>query len=113
MAFGRDIRVDELRSLGFASIGPTFTQISTRLDQPTRIVIIQNDTDASLIFSFTGDTDHIFLPPSTQVVLDGTANKVTESGYFFSVGTRFSIRHDGVAPTSGSVYVTAMHGRGD
>lgn len=113
MAFGRDIRVDEIRTLGFAAIGPTFTQIGSRLEQPSRIVIIQNDTNQSLIFSFTGDTDHIFLPATAQVVLDGTANKVTESGYFFSVGTRFNIRHIGVAPTSGSVYVTAMHGRGD
>lgn len=113
MPRGIEIRSDEVRSLAFGSIAGSYTLLDSALGKPTRFMIVQNNTNAELMFSFDGVVDHFPLPSNGQIVIDGAANKVTDNGFFFSVGTEFSVRHTGSAPTSGNVYMTAFYGKGD
>lgn len=114
--FSLDLRFDQIRTLAFGAIGLTYTQIGSALSNPTRLVILQNNTNQELMFTFdmNGAIDHIALPATGQIIMDCTTNRVADSsGFFFSTGTRIGVRHLGVAPTSGNVYVSAAHGRGD
>lgn len=100
---------EPLRSLGFASIGAGYMGIGTALDNPSRILHIQNLTDATLLFSFNGIDDHEVLPANAFLLLDLTANRTTDSGAYIAAGTRIYVKQSGVA-TSGSVYVASFYG---
>jgi len=103
------LKIDRLRSLAFGSIVANYTAIGTRFEFPTRMVIIQNFTDADLMFSATGNTDHIPIRANSSMVLDGTANKTTDTGFFFIAGTTFHVKRI-ETPTKGTVYITAIYG---
>lgn len=101
--------LEPLRSLAFGSIGAAYMGIGTPLDNPSRLLIIQNLTDATLIFSINGVDDHLILPSQSNIVLDVTTNQSQTQGTYFSVGTRVYVKRFGI-PTSGSVYVSTLYG---
>ena len=111
MSISSTIRLfpEPLRSLGFASIGAGYMGIGTALDNPSRILHIQNLTDATLLFSFNGVDDHEVLPANAFLLIDVTTNRTTDSGLYFAAGTRIYVKQSGV-PTSGSVYVANFYG---
>lgn len=116
MARSRVVRFDALRSLAFGSIGANYAAIGTQINQLARLVAIKNNTDAVLLLSFDGTTDNDVLMATTGQVLDFTANKTMDDGagsYFIEKGTTIYVKHAGVAPTSGSIYVTVVYGKGD
>lgn len=100
---------ETLRSLAFGSIGAAYMGIGTAFDKPIRIIFIQNLTDTLLMFSFEGVNDHFPLPTNGFMLLDVTANKTREQGYYVSEGTRIYVKEI-VTPTSGTVYVSAFSG---
>jgi hypothetical protein len=100
---------EPLRSLGFASISGTYMGIGTPLVYPSRLLFIQNLTDAQMLFSFDGVNDHFTLPASSNFVFDITTNQQHESGIYFSVGTRLYVKEVG-SPSMGSVYVSTFYG---
>ena len=104
--------IDPVRSLGHAAIlgGGVYTAIGTTLTEPARMLLIQNHTDASLMFSFDGVTDHFPLLTLTQLILDVTSNKVDDSGLFLAEGKPIYVTQIG-APSAGSVYVTVFYAR--
>jgi len=108
-----DIRLvpETLRSLAFGSIGAGYMGIGTALTEPSRILVIQNLTDAALLFSFDGVNDHLVLNTDVSIVLDVTTNKSVDHGFYIAAGTRIYVKQSGV-PTSGSVYVSSFHGGG-
>jgi hypothetical protein len=114
MPYNIRLESDAVRTLGFAAVGVGYTNIGTSFAHPTRILIVQNLTNATLMFSMDGGTtDHFPLASNGFLVLDCTANKVVDvGGFFIGIGTQMAVKQVG-APTSGSVYVTAMHARGE
>ena len=100
---------DPLRSLGFGSIGVSYTGIGTALSNPARIIRIQNLTDALLFFSTDGVNDHEMISPNSFLLIDVGANKFREQGYSFAEGTRFYVK-ESASPTTGSVYVSVIYG---
>jgi len=100
-----------VRSLGFAAIGGAYMGVGTSLDNPVRIMVIQNLTDQEMMFSFDGIDDHLPLPTRGHLVLDVSANKVSTEGFFLAEGQRLYVKHNGVAPTLGSVYFSTFYGR--
>lgn len=103
------LRADDLRSLGFASITPTYTAIGSPMSFPIRIFHLQNLTDETLMFSFDGIDDHLVLPASGFILLDITGNKTREQGFFLAEGDTIYVKELG-NPTSGSVYLTTFYG---
>ena len=101
---------ETVRTLGFAAIGAGFIGIGTTMIRPIRILVLQNITDAILMFSFDGINDHLPLAANTYMILDITANKTISQGFFLAEGQRIYCRHMGVAPTTGSTYLTTFYG---
>ena len=103
------LMVEPVRSLGFASIGAGYMGVGTAISNPARILRIQNLTNALLMISYDGVNDHEAIAPNSFLLLDITANKTREQGYFLSEGTRVHVKEID-APTSGSVYVSVYYG---
>lgn len=97
------------RSLAFGSIAAGYTGIGTAISNPVRILHIQNLTDVILMFSYDGINDHFPLASNAYLLLDITANKSRDHGFYLAEGTRIYVKQDGV-PASGSVYVTVYYG---
>jgi len=109
MAYAIRIMAETIKSLGFASIGAAFMGVGTGLENPSRIMFIQNLTDASLMFSLDGVNEHFALPANGFLLLDVTANKTADEGLFFQEGQRLYVKEIG-NPTSGSVYFSSFYG---
>lgn len=103
------MRFEELRSLAFGSIGAGYMGVGTAVSNPVRQFLVQNLTDATLLFSFDGTTDHFVLPATGFYLSDITANKTISSGFYLSEGDRLYVKESGT-PTTGSVYFTVIYG---
>jgi len=97
------------RDLAFGSIGASYSMIGTPLDNPSRILFVQNLTDANLQFSLNGTDDHFPLASNGFLLLDVTTNKTEDFGFYMSDGSCLYVKNL-ETPTSGSVYVTSMYG---
>jgi hypothetical protein len=109
MASSIQLRADAQRSLAFGSIGAGYTAIGTPFAFAMRIMLMQNLTDATLQFSFTGNTDHFVLAPSSSVLFDVASDQVQTLGFYIQAGTRMFVKQIG-APTTGSVYLSVFYG---
>ncbi len=108
-------RADGIRSLAFGSISGTYANIGTFLDHTVRQIMVTNTTDQLLMFSFnpTGTTpDHFVVPASTSMIIDITANKTEQPGWFIQKRTQMGVRDLGSAASSGTVYISAFFGKG-
>lgn len=103
---------DPLRSLANGSIMSTYTAVGSAFGHPPRIVMFQNLTDQQMTFSTDGVTDHLTLPSNGQLVIDFSTNQANSLGFFLSKNTTIYVKYNS-APSSGSVYVTVVYGRGD
>jgi hypothetical protein len=101
---------DPLRSVGFASLTSSYTPIGSAPTNPLRVILFQNATDTSIMFSFNGTDDHLFLPPSGFFVVDLTTNKNTDAGFFLFAGAPLLVKDTGTPATSGAVYISAVYG---
>lgn len=110
----RSIRLvpETARSLAAGSIGAAYMGVGTSFTKPIRMLLIQNLTDESLMFSFDGVNDHLPLPTDGYILLDVTSNKAREDGLYFAEGTRIYVKEIST-PTTGSVYVTTFYGAND
>ena len=103
---------EPIRSLGFASIGAAYMGVGTSLANPARMIFVTNSTNAELMFSFDGTTDHFALPASGFLLLDISANKTVSSGFFLAQGDRLYVKEIG-NPSSGNVYFSVIYGQGE
>lgn len=100
---------EPIRSLDSGSIGAAYMGIGDPLTNAIRLLLVQNETDTSLMFSANGVDDHFQLPAGGFLLLDITANKTVSQGFYIAEGTRFYVKEI-VTPTTGSVYVTVAYG---
>lgn len=112
MALNYRFAFDEVRSLAFGSIGAAYAAIGAQTTDAGRLFMIQNLTDQTLMFSLDGTTDHFPLPANGFLLIDLDANKTIQGGKLeLMARTTFYVRHIGVAPTLGTVYVSLGIGR--
>jgi hypothetical protein len=100
---------EPVRSLSFLTIAAGYLPIGTRLNNPARMIFVQNLTDALLMFSFNGTDDHFPLAANGFLLLDITSNKTISQGFFITEGQNLYVKQIGV-PLSGSVYLTTFYG---
>ena len=111
MSLAMRLTPETVRTLAFGAIGVAYIGIGTTMVRPVRIMVLQNLTDALLMFSFDGINDHLPINANGYMVLDITANKTISQGFFLAEGQRLYCRHlVGVPPTAGSTYVTTFYG---
>jgi hypothetical protein len=125
MAFSLPVRVDVLRSLAFGSISGTYALLVTSASvsafaHRTRMVKITNNTNGDMFFAFTsgstpasdGSADNIFVPAGGFTLFDFTSNSESGTPFVFQIGTTVWVRQS-TAPTSGSVYLECVFGKGE
>lgn len=101
---------ETLRSLAFGSISGTYAGIGTPFIHPIRVLVLINDTDTLLTYSFDGVNDHLVLPSHDQIVLDVTSNKSQVGGVLsIAAGTRIYVKGTAGA---GSTYLSAFYSAG-
>lgn len=105
-------RVDEIRSLGFASINATYDPLGGIFEHAMRILRFINNTDGDLYFSFDGTTDNLFVPARSFVLYDISSNDDPTEQFRIQNRTQIYVRYD-TAPTSGSAYLECIYGRGE
>jgi hypothetical protein len=74
------------------------------------MIFVQNLTDTNVMFSLDGVNDHFPLPVNGFLVLDITANKTVDTGFFIAEGQRLYVKELLAAPSSGAVYFTVFYG---
>lgn len=101
-----------VRSADFSVIGNVYMGLGTAMTRPIRMFLLQNMTNANMMFSFDGVNDHLPLPKLGYLVLDITANKNLSQGYYLAEGTRVYVKKLTPAdvPTLGKVYLTTFYG---
>lgn len=112
MAYGRRVRWETLRSVGFAGIGAGYLAVGSATADYTRLFSVFNSTDVDVLVSLDGVTDHFRIATNSGQVFDLTANKVRDDGLFLKEGTIFYVKHAGVAPTKGNVWIQVMYADG-
>ena len=110
-AFSIKILPEPVRSLAYTSISGTYMGVGAPLADPSRLIIFQNYTDATLMVSFDGITDHLPVAANGFVLFDITANGTTTAGFYIAEGTRFYVKEVGT-PSTGSFYISTFYGVG-
>lgn len=109
MALQLDLRALSLATLGSGSISGTYAAIGNPFPSPVRVMIVQNLTDVTLTFSFTGNTDHFVLPTGGQLILDVASDEFQGNGFIISINTQMYVKG---SPTTGSAYISAFYAKG-
>src|SRR3990167_5621049 len=112
MSYTRTATIDVVKSLAAGSIVAGYTLIGSELYYASRVLIVQNLTDASLMFSDDGTNDKFPLAAGTSFVLDIATNDAQEDPWFYPAKKKIYVKRIGT-PTTGSVYVTSIYGKTD
>lgn len=99
----RKARPEELRELAFGSIGAAFTAVGTPIADEAEKTTFINNTDADVILSFDGAKRHSFYPMWSGRVEDWETNEKVVGNH-----TQFYVKHNGVAPTKGAVFLEVI-----
>jgi len=112
MAYAQSIRLmaETVRSIDHATIGAAYLGVGTAIDNPARLLLIQNFTNANLMFSLDGVNDHFPMLESSHIIIDISSNKTKDQGFYLSEGQRLYVKEID-NPTSGSVYFTVFYGK--
>ena len=103
--------IDNLRSLGNASIGASFTAVGSRTPHPTRLICFTNNTDGDMFFSDDGVNNKLFVAKGSFKLFDITTNRDNNSVQFsFLANTQFYVAY-ATMPSTGSVYIEVIYGQ--
>lgn len=104
------VRYETLRSLAFGGISGAYAAVGSTWNNPARIIKVNNATDANLLISFDGITNHDVVLSNSAYVLDYSSNKNNPGGQLDqSYGTRMYVKQESAAPTLGNVYLTVIY----
>ncbi len=107
MSFEKRVAFEEERTLGFAAIGVAFVVVGVPLANPIRLINLANQTDQPMIFSFDGVTDHINVGNGNSAQFFSSDYSSSEETAVFAQGSSIFVRHPGLAPAAGSVFINA------
>lgn len=108
MGYPKRLIADTVRTTAFGGIGGAYTAVGTAIASPARILTLKNLTNQTLAFSDDGVNDKIVLPGNSFDKTDISTNRTTIENFFMAEGTVIYVRHLGVAPTLGAVYVEVI-----
>jgi hypothetical protein len=102
-------RPEELRSLAFGSVAAGYTALGGPMDNPVVNYKISNLTDANILVSFDGSTDHDIVAANGFVLYDIASNKGKGDVLALTKGAQVYVKRESAAPTSGNVYLTVFY----
>jgi len=103
------LKCEPIRYATYDTIDTAYIPMGSGFNNASRIIVLQNLTNALLMFSFDGIEDHLLLPSQGQLVLDITANKSITSGFYLPEGQKIYVRKV-ETPTSGSAVLSVFYG---
>ena len=104
------IAYEALRSRAFGTISGTYAAVGSSLVNPCRILKLNNTTDADLIVSFNGITDHDVIPAGSGTIYDyGTNRSYNGATAELPAGTLVYVKQASGAATIGAMYVTVIY----
>jgi len=109
MAFKNRLKIEEIRTTAFGGIGAAYAAVGGAVGSPARIFILTNLTDADVYFSIDGVTNHLIVPSNSFKLIDVSANKIREDGFFVEEGTIFYAKRVAGAPSAGSIYIEVIY----
>jgi hypothetical protein len=112
MAYGSRVGVEALRTVAFGSVTASYVAVGSATAESIRLVAFNNATNQSLLISLDGSTDHFRVVGNGFKLLDLTANKTNDEGLFIAKETKFYLKHEGTAPTSGNFWIEAIYAAG-
>ena len=112
MAFGSKVKFEAVREIDFGSILASYVAVGTGTIDHARIIRFTNETDAQLLVSLDGITDHIRMDVNNVIIFDFSSNKITDHGLFVSIGTTFFVKRQSGAPTTGSFWIEVISATG-
>jgi hypothetical protein len=110
MSLAIRLAVEPVRTLAFGAIGAAYMGVGPSMTRPIRMLLIQNLTDAYMMFSFDGIDDHIPLADQSFVLLDIGSNRGVSQEFSMAQGSRVYVKQFQGAPGSGAVYITTFYG---
>lgn len=111
MGFGTRVAFEPLREAAFGAITASYVALGRQLTDLTRIITYVNSTDADVYVSYDGTTDHMRFSMSSQGVLDLSANKIRDDGFFLKKGTQIYIKY-ATAPSMGGFWAEVIYAEG-
>jgi len=100
---------EPLRTVGFAVIGANYIPLGSALSSPTRIISINNGLNEDVFLSLDGVTDHLRLVGTGFELWDLCSNSSGNDYPVFPIGQRFYVKHTGIAPVSGDIWIHALY----
>lgn len=100
---------EPIRSLAYTSTSGAYAQVGTALKYPAHQFLVQNLTDATMMFSLDGTNDHFVLPAYGFFTNDITTNRTgSNDGWYLAANARIYVKRVGV-PTTGTIYLSVFH----
>lgn len=117
MSYGIRLLFEDQRSIDSGDIDVGYDLVGTVFDNPVRILMLDNLTNGDLQISIDGIHDHFIMAAGSGKIIDVCSNVASSGGD--GSGAFLIARGDGIyvkyitVPSSGSLYVSVMYGKGD
>jgi len=109
MSISSVIKYEALQSLAFSSITTSYVKIGSAITSSARIFKIVNNTDGDMLISTDGTNNHDFIPASSMVLYDASANTGSQfAPCRLQAGTQFWVKYS-TAPSKNSIYVVTLN----
>ncbi len=112
MAYGTKVAFEPIREVAFGGIGAAYAAVGTATVDYTRVITLNNSTDAEVYISFDGVNDHLRLAVNSFKLIDLTTNTVRDDGFFIAKETLIYAKRVAGAPTTGSLWIEVLYGAG-
>jgi hypothetical protein len=107
------VRFDAVRTLAAGAITGTYATIGAETSHLMRIIHVVNQTNANIFVSFDGFTDNIFVPAGSFVLYDFESDAKASYDFVLQLNTQMYVRSVTTIPTTGSVYIMCIYGKGE
>ena len=87
----------------------------TPTQHPARLVLFQNLTNGTVVFSLDAVNIAFILPAGSFFLIDETSNSTPQGSFFLAQNTTFYIENNvtyGTVPSSGYVFISIQYGAG-
>lgn len=102
---------ESLRSIAFGSITANYTAVGGATQSPVHAFRICNGTNADMLISLDGSTNHIRVPANAFVLWDISTNRINPPGQFhIPENIYFYVKYVS-APTSGTLWIEVLTAR--
>lgn len=107
------VRFDAVRSIAWNQpITNVYQQFGVPFAHAMRLVHFINGTDGDMMISFDGTTDNVPVLSGSFDLYDLTSDQDTNEAFRYEVGTQIWIKYIS-APTTGTVYMVCVYGKGE